>query len=109
MSTPFATTLRMAELSGAQALWRLEGRTVGPLVHVRREQAVVRPARHVGENGRLVVRAPAAAAAVPATATYHVDEIHAGAGTVRIHSPHGTLLRVHPGRVTGFRLTPGEA
>ena len=43
MSTPFSTARRMAEVSRAEALWLLEGSMVGRLVHVRWEQAVVRP------------------------------------------------------------------
>ncbi|MEU0221492.1 hypothetical protein ABZ281_43590 [Streptomyces sp. NPDC006265] len=75
----------MAEVSGAEALWLLEGGTRGRLVHGPREQAVVRSACHVGEFGR------------------------AGTGTVWIHGPHDILQRVHPRTVAGFRLTPGEA
>ncbi|GGX14037.1 hypothetical protein [Streptomyces noursei] len=37
----------MTELSGGEALWLLEGSTLGQLAYVQREQAVVRPARHV--------------------------------------------------------------
>lgn len=80
MSTPPAA-LRMVEVSGAEALWLLEGSSLGRLVYMQRDLTVVRPARHVWEYGRLVVRTPAPAAAVPATATYHVDEIRAVAGT----------------------------
>lgn len=58
MSTPPASP-RMVEVSGAEALWLLEGSSLG----------------------RLVVRTPAPAAAVPATATYHVDGIRTVAGT----------------------------
>ncbi|KPI19013.1 Pyridoxamine 5'-phosphate oxidase-related protein [Actinobacteria bacterium OK074] len=122
---------RMAEISGAEALWLLEGSTLGRLVYARRGQAVVRPARHLWEFGRLVVRTPAPARAVPVTATYHVDEIRTTTGTgwsVTVagpadvvtdpdeqahyrrtlpgwaHGPHDTLLRLHPQTVTGFRL-----
>lgn len=135
MSTPPAT-LRMVEVSGAEALWLLEGSSLGRLVYVQRELTVVRPARHVWEYGRLVVRTPAAAAAVPATATYHADEIRAVPGTgwsVTVcgpaevitdpdeaahyrrtlsgwtHGPHDTLLRLHPKTVAGFRLARAEA
>ncbi|WP_405638945.1 pyridoxamine 5'-phosphate oxidase family protein [Streptomyces sp. NBC_00019] len=135
MSTPPAI-LRMVEVSGAEALWLLEGSSSGRLVYVQRDLAVVRPARHVWEYGRLVVRTPVPAAAVPATATYQVDEIRAVHGTgwtVTVsgpaevitggdeaahyrrtlpgwaHGPHDILLRLHPKTVTGFRLARAEA
>ncbi|MGW6906665.1 pyridoxamine 5'-phosphate oxidase family protein [Streptomyces sp. NPDC054940] len=135
MSTPPAA-LRMVEVSGAEALWLLEGSSLGRLVFMQRDLTVVRPARHVWEYGRLVVRTPAPAAAVPATATYHVDEIRVVAGTgwtVAVsgpaevitdpdeaahygrtlsgwsHGPHDTLLRIHPKTVVGFRLARAEA
>ncbi|MFE0177824.1 pyridoxamine 5'-phosphate oxidase family protein, partial [Streptomyces sp. NPDC059002] len=92
-------------------------------------------ARHLWEFGRLVVRTPAPAAAVPATATYHVDEVRTATGTgwsvtasgptelitdpdeaahyhrtlpALTHGPHDTLLRIHPQTVAGFRLTRAE-
>ncbi|MGW3411397.1 pyridoxamine 5'-phosphate oxidase family protein [Streptomyces sp. NPDC000888] len=80
MSTPPAI-LRMVEVSGAEALWLLEASTLGRLVYTQRELTVVRLGRHVWEFGRLVVRTPAPAAAVPETATYHVDEVRAATGT----------------------------
>ncbi|WP_316781397.1 pyridoxamine 5'-phosphate oxidase family protein [Streptomyces sasae] len=125
---------RLVEVSGAEALWLPDGSTLGRLVYAQRDLTVIRPARHVWEYGRLVVRAPAPA--VPATATYHVDDIRTVAGTgwtVTVsgpaevisdpdeaahyhrtlagwtHGPHDTLLRLHPRTVTGFRLAPAEA
>jgi hypothetical protein len=133
MSTAPAS-LRMVEVSGAEALWLLEGSALGRLVYTQRELTVVRPGRHTWEFGRLVVRTPAPAAAVPATATYHVDEVRAASGTgwsVTVagpvdvitdpdeaahhqrtlagwtHGPHDTLLRLHPKTVSGFRLARG--
>ncbi|MGW5463412.1 pyridoxamine 5'-phosphate oxidase family protein [Streptomyces sp. NPDC003996] len=127
--------LRMLELSGAEALWLLEGGSLGRLVYVLREQTVVRPARHVFQYGRLVVRTPAPSATVPATATYHVDEIQEATGTGWtvtvagptevitdrdetahyrrtlagwVHGPHDMVLRIHPKTVTGFRLARAE-
>jgi hypothetical protein len=135
MSTTPAS-LRLVEVSGAEALWLLEGSSVGRLVYAQRDLTVVRPARHTWEYGRLIVRTPAPAAAVPTTATYHVDEIRAVHGTgwtVTVsgpaevitdpdeaahhrrtltgwsHGPHDTLLRLHPKTVTGFRLARAEA
>ncbi|MGW3943437.1 pyridoxamine 5'-phosphate oxidase family protein [Streptomyces phaeochromogenes] len=128
--------LRMVEVSGAEALWLLEGSALGRLVYPQRDQTVLRPGRHAWEFGRLVVRTPAPSAAVPASATYHVDELRAATGTgwtVTVagrvdvitdpdeaahyqrtlagwsHGPHDTLLRLHPKTVTGFRLTRVEA
>ncbi|MEU9244268.1 pyridoxamine 5'-phosphate oxidase family protein [Streptomyces sp. NPDC048385] len=127
--------LRMVEVSGSEALWLLEGSALGRLVYSRRDLTVVRPGRHRWEYGRLVVRAPAPAAAVPATATYQVDEVRAAtgigwsvtvAGPVDVitdpdeaahyqrtlagwsHGPHDTLLRLHPKTVSGFRLARAE-
>lgn len=129
-------SLRMAEVSGAEALWLLEDSSMGRLVYAQRDVTIVRPGRHAWEYGRLVVRTPAPAAAVPMTATYHVDEIRAVAGTgwsVTVtgpvdmitdpdeaayyrrtlvgwsHGPHDTLLRLHPKTVSGFRLVRAEA
>ncbi|MFJ3307301.1 pyridoxamine 5'-phosphate oxidase family protein [Streptomyces sp. NPDC086549] len=128
--------LRMVEVSGAEALWLLEGSSSGRLVYAQRDLTVIRPARHVWEYGRLVVRTPAPAAAVPTAATYHVDEIRAVPGTgwtVTVsgpaevitdpdeaahhrrtlsgwaHGPHDTLLRLRPKTVAGFRLVRAEA
>ncbi|MEV5971449.1 pyridoxamine 5'-phosphate oxidase family protein [Streptomyces sp. NPDC051921] len=124
--------LRMIEVSGTEALWLLEGSAQGRLVHVQREVAVVRPAAHVMEYGRLVVRAPVQAATIPGRAllTYQVDEIRSPVGTGWTvsahgpaeviadpdeaahyrrtlpgwsHGPHDTLLRLHPQSVSGFR------
>ena len=135
MSLPPAA-LRMVEVSGAEALWLVEGSSMGRLVYPLRGQTLVRPARHVWEYGRLIVRAPVQAAVVPETATYQVDEIRTVAGTgwtVTLsgpaeviadpdeaahyrrtltgwtHGPHDTVLRLHPKTVTGFRLVRPEA
>ncbi|MEI5525463.1 pyridoxamine 5'-phosphate oxidase family protein [Streptomyces brasiliscabiei] len=134
MSTPPAS-LRMVEVSGAEALWLLEGSSLGRLVYPQRDQSVIRPGRHTWEFGRLVVRTPAPAAAIPTTATYQVDEIRAVAGTgwtITVagpaevmtdpdedahyrrtlpgwaHGPHDTVLRLHPQTVSGFRLARAE-
>lgn len=72
--------LRIVEVSGAEALWPLEGSVLGRLVYTQRDPTVVRPGRHTWEFGRLVVRTPAPAAVIPTTATYQVDEIRAMAG-----------------------------
>ncbi|MFE2964435.1 pyridoxamine 5'-phosphate oxidase family protein [Streptomyces sp. NPDC059340] len=135
MSSPPASS-RMVEVSGAEALWLLEGSALGRLVYPQRDLTVVRPGRHTWEYGCLVLRTPAPAAAVPVTATYHVDEIRTVAGTgwsVTVagpvdmitdsdeaahyqrtltgwtHGPHDTLLRLHPKTVTGFRLVRAGA
>ncbi|MEU5893953.1 pyridoxamine 5'-phosphate oxidase family protein [Streptomyces sp. NPDC047461] len=135
MSIPPAS-LRMAEVSGAEALWLLEGSSLGRLVYAQRDLTIVRPARHTGAYGRLVVRTPVPASAVPITATYHVDEVRAVAGTgwsVTVagpvdlitdpdeaahyrrtlagwsHGPHDTLLRLYPKTMSGFRLVHAEA
>ncbi|MFG2881789.1 pyridoxamine 5'-phosphate oxidase family protein [Streptomyces sp. NPDC048297] len=133
MTTSFPTP-RMVEVSGAEALWLLQAAELGRLVFVQRETTVVRPARHVWEYGRLIVRTPLQTAAVPPTATYQVDDVQAGTGTgwtvtatgpVDVitdpdeaahyrrtlpgwtHGPHDAVVRVHPQTVTGFRLVRG--
>ncbi|MCX5124625.1 pyridoxamine 5'-phosphate oxidase family protein [Streptomyces sp. NBC_00347] len=127
------TDHRLIEVSGTEALWLLEGSAQGRLVYVQRELAVVRPAAHVMEYGRLVVRAPVQAATIPGRAllTYQVDEIRSPDGTGWTvsahgpadviadpdeaahyrrtlpgcaHGPHDTLLRLHPQQVSGFRI-----
>ncbi|MFD8347724.1 pyridoxamine 5'-phosphate oxidase family protein [Streptomyces coelicoflavus] len=125
--------LRMSEVSGPEALWLLEGSSLGRLVYVQRGVSVVRPARHAWGVGRLIIRTPAQAVAVPATATYHVDDVHAASGTgwsvtatgpTKVisdpdeaahyrrtlsgwsHGPHDTIVRIRPQTVTGFRLAP---
>ncbi|MEU6089639.1 pyridoxamine 5'-phosphate oxidase family protein [Streptomyces sp. NPDC047085] len=123
--------LRMTEVSGPEALWLLEGSSLGRLVHVQREQAVVRPGRHVWEYGRLIVRTPVPATALPASVTYQVDEVGAASGTGWtvtatgpaelvtdpdeaahyrrtlpgwVYGPHDTLVLVRPRTVGGFRF-----
>ncbi|MEI5009424.1 pyridoxamine 5'-phosphate oxidase family protein [Streptomyces sp. NPDC087659] len=127
------TTRRMAEVSGAEALWLLEGAAQGRLVYVQGEQAVVRPAVHVLEYGRLIVRAPVQADLISArpVLTYQADETRLPAGTgwgVTVSGPaeavsdaaeaghylrtlpgwafgpHDTLLRISPQTVTGYQL-----
>ncbi|MEV8546578.1 pyridoxamine 5'-phosphate oxidase family protein [Streptomyces sp. NPDC051572] len=80
MSSPPAA-LRMIEVSGTEALWLLEGSALGRLVYPQRDLTVVRPGRHTWEYGRVVVRTPAPAAAIPVDATYHVDEVREATGT----------------------------
>ncbi|MET9844560.1 pyridoxamine 5'-phosphate oxidase family protein [Streptomyces ossamyceticus] len=134
MSLPPAA-LRMAEVSGAEALWLVEGSSFGRLVYPQRGQTLVRPARHVWEYGRPIVRAPVQGAVVPEVVTYQVDEIRVVAGTgwtVTLsgptevitdadeaahhqrtlagwtHGPHDTVLRMLPQTVSGFRLSRVE-
>ncbi|MFE2432604.1 pyridoxamine 5'-phosphate oxidase family protein [Streptomyces sp. NPDC059373] len=132
MTTP--SLRRMIEVSGAEALWLLEGVTGGRLVYVQRDVPMVRPAVHVLEYGRLIVRTPVAAMALSGTSavvTYHADHVHSVTGrgwsvtatgpaeviTDRneaahylrtlsgwAHGPHDTLLRVRLRNVDGYRL-----
>ncbi|MFB6613324.1 pyridoxamine 5'-phosphate oxidase family protein [Streptomyces sp. NPDC085524] len=123
----------LIEVSGTEALWLLEGSGQGRLVYIQREIAMVRPATHVMEYGRLIVRVPVQSAAVLGRSllTYQVDEINSATGTGWMvtahgpadvignpveaahhrrtltgwtHGPHDTLLRLHPQQVSGFRL-----
>ncbi|WP_223280849.1 pyridoxamine 5'-phosphate oxidase family protein [Streptomyces antnestii] len=135
MSTTLDNAPRMIEVSGAEALWLLEGSSLGRLVYVQRERAVIRPGRHLWGTGRLIVRAPAAAGALPAAVSYQVDEVDATTGegwTVTAtgpvdavtdpheaahyrrtlpgwaYGPHDTVLRLRPQTVSGFRLTTAK-
>ncbi|TGA89563.1 pyridoxamine 5'-phosphate oxidase family protein [Streptomyces palmae] len=123
----------MLEISGTEALWLLEGAGTGRLVHLRREQAMVRPACHTLDHGRLIVRAPVQPLTVLSRTalTYHCEDVQHPAGvgwTVTAHGPaapitdpdeaahyrrtllgwahgpHDTLLRLTPQSITGFRL-----
>ncbi|GGT24525.1 hypothetical protein GCM10010271_29910 [Streptomyces kurssanovii] len=129
-------TRRMVEVSGTEALWLLEGAAQGRLVYVQRERAVIRPAVHLLQYGRLIVRTPAQAEALSGrtAVTYHADDIRVAGGTgwtVTVtgppeavtdpdeaahyrralpgwaHGPHDTLVRIRPQTVTGFRLAHG--
>ncbi|MFG2147295.1 pyridoxamine 5'-phosphate oxidase family protein [Streptomyces sp. NPDC048696] len=136
MTTPVAR--RMVEVSGTEALWLLESAAQGRLVYFQHDRAVVRPAVHVLQYGRLIVRTPAQQAALSGRAalTYQADEIKVAGGTgwtVTVtgpaevitnpdeaahyrrtlsgwaHGPHDTLLRIQPQTVAGFRLAHAEA
>ncbi|WP_406865083.1 pyridoxamine 5'-phosphate oxidase family protein [Streptomyces sp. HUAS MG47] len=125
---------RMAEVSGAEALWLLEGAAHGHLLHTRRDAPVVRPASHVLSYGRLVVRCPVQADLLDGrpTLSYQADDIRMPGGTgwsvtvsgpaERVtdaaeaahylrtlpgwaYGPHDTLLRITPQTVVGYRLS----
>ncbi|MFI2300275.1 pyridoxamine 5'-phosphate oxidase family protein [Actinacidiphila glaucinigra] len=124
---------RMTDLTGAEALWLLEGARSGRLVYVPRGTVLVRPAVHVLEYGALVVRAPVPLSAVTqgGDVTYHCERFHRTSGTGWsvtatgpaqeladahetahyrrtltgwVHGPHDTLLRIHPLTIQGHRL-----
>ncbi|WP_254705742.1 pyridoxamine 5'-phosphate oxidase family protein [Streptomyces vilmorinianum] len=130
------TRRRMVDVTGTEALWLLEGATHGRLLCPRREQPVLRPAVHVLEYGRLIVRAPIQADLVTGRGplSYEADEIRLPAGTgwsVTVtgpaelvdnpaeaahylrtlpgwaYGPHDTLLRITPQTVSGYRLGTG--
>lgn len=132
------TARHMIEVSGTEALWLLKSAAQGRLLYVQREQPVLRPAVHVLEYGRLIVRTPAQAAALSlrTSLTYQSDEIKVAGGTgwtVTVtgpaevitdpdeaahhrrtlpgwaHGPHDTLVRISPQTVTGFRLAHTES
>jgi hypothetical protein len=125
----------MLEVPGAEALWLLEGSRQGRVVYLARTTPVLRPAVHILEFGRLIMRTPVPAAAVTRTLTYHVDgaDAHPGTGwmvtatgpaetindpheaahyrrtlTGWHYGPHDTLLRIRPQTITGFRLAVAE-
>jgi hypothetical protein len=128
------TVRRMVEVSGAEALWLLEGAARGRLVYTARELTAVRPASHVLQYGRLIVRAPVPVAGLAGALTYHADEINPATGTGWTvsavgpaevvsaadeaahyrrtlpgwtHGPHDTVIRIHPQSVRGYRLVRG--
>ncbi|MGW5276209.1 pyridoxamine 5'-phosphate oxidase family protein [Streptomyces sp. NPDC004044] len=136
MTTPLSR--RMVEVSGSGALWLPEGAAQGHLVYVRREIPAVRPAIHNLEHRRPIVHTPAQATGLACrpSLTYHADEIttadgigwtDTATGAAEIisdphetshhrrtrpscpHGPHGTLERIPPQTVTGFRLAHAEA
>ncbi len=125
MSTPPAS-LRMVEVSGAEALWLLEGSELGRLMHPQRDLTVIRPGRHTWEYGRLVVRAatgtgwtvtvagPAEVITDPHEAALpHCLKGRGGAPIRRTltgwtYGPHDTIVRLHPRTVSGFRPVRGR-
>lgn len=127
-------TLRMVEISDTEALWPLPGAASSRLVSVQRDPTVVRPARHVWELGRLVVRTPLRAAAAHLSVTDDVDKVRAAPGTGwtvpltgpaeatadpheavhnrrtlagRSHGPHDAIVCIRPRTVSGLRPAPG--
>ncbi|MCD9195175.1 pyridoxamine 5'-phosphate oxidase family protein [Streptomyces albireticuli] len=124
---------RMLDVSGEEAWYMLGGASQGRLVYEQRDALAVRPASHVLEYGRLVIRVPAPGAAFSTriSVTYHCDYLHPNTGTGWAvtagglaevvtdrdeaahyrrtlpgwaHGPHDILLRIHPQTVTGFRF-----
>lgn len=81
MTTHDTSPPRLVEVSGAEALWLLEGSTLGRLVFTLHGLPAIRPARHSLEHGTLVVRAAIPPAALstpaggPAILAYHADDI----------------------------------
>ncbi|MEV0375454.1 pyridoxamine 5'-phosphate oxidase family protein [Streptomyces sp. NPDC050636] len=128
-----STVPRMIDVSGEEALYLLEGACQGRLMYDQRGVTAVRPASHVLEYGRLIVRAPAPTASLfgRVTVTYHADQIHpvtgsgwavTASGLAEVitnedeaahyrrtlpgwtHGPHDSLLRIHPQTVNGYRF-----
>jgi hypothetical protein len=108
---------RLVEVSGAEALWLLEGTRIGRLVFTLRGLPAIRPAGHVLEHGTLVVRAAVPIAALtipgggPAVLSYHADEVDPGSGrgwTVTAHGPAEPLTDPHA-EAHYRRVLPGWA
>ncbi|MFF4603140.1 pyridoxamine 5'-phosphate oxidase family protein [Streptomyces sp. NPDC001339] len=133
MTTLPTAARRMVDISGEEALYLLEGASQGRLIHEQRQVTAIRPASHVLEYGRLIVRTPVPAALLsgPVAVTYHADQINPTTGTGWAvtasgpaevvtntdeaahyrrtlpgwaHGPHDTLLRIHPQTVNGYRF-----
>ncbi|MFC5720933.1 pyridoxamine 5'-phosphate oxidase family protein [Streptomyces gamaensis] len=125
---------RMIDVSGEEAWYLLGGASQGRMLYEQRDALAVRPACHVLEYGRLIVRTPAPGAALSGRVhvTYHCDQLHPATGTGWAvtaagpaepvtdpdeaahyrrtlsgwaHGPHDTLLRIRPQSITGFRFT----
>jgi hypothetical protein len=81
--SPDPAPRRLVEVSGAEAFYLLEGSRTGRLVHIHRDAPLVRPATHVLEYGRLIVRTPVPEAMLGpgTTVTYDMDEIRTVIGT----------------------------
>ncbi|AZQ70235.1 MULTISPECIES: pyridoxamine 5'-phosphate oxidase family protein [Streptomyces] len=134
--TTSPTPRRMVDVSGEEAWYLLGGATQGRMMYEQRDVIAVRPASHVLEYGRLVLRTPVPGAALRGRVgvTYHCDHIHPHAGTGWAvtatgpaelitdpdeaahyrrtlpgwaHGPHDALLRIHPQTVTAFRFAHG--
>ncbi|MFT2015535.1 pyridoxamine 5'-phosphate oxidase family protein [Streptomyces sp. 796.1] len=81
--SPTDAAHRLVEVSGAEALYLLEGSSSGRLVYPHRGAPALRPAAHVLAHGHLVVRAPVPGAALRqggAPVAYHVDAWPTAAG-----------------------------
>ncbi|GAU69188.1 hypothetical protein SSP35_11_00070 [Streptomyces sp. NBRC 110611] len=133
MTTPPTAARRMVDISGEEALYLLEGASQGRLMYEQRELTAVRPASHVLEYGRLILRTPVPAGALSGriAVTYHADQINPATGTGWAvtasgpaeviaagdeaahyrrtlpgwsHGPHDTLLRIQPQTINGYRF-----
>lgn len=130
-------SLRMTEVPSSEAPWPVEAGAQGHLMYVRCETPAVRPAVHILEHGRLIMRTPTQATALVCrpSLSCHADELKTAGGvgwTVTAtgpaeiitdprktdhsrpvsgwaHAPHDTLVRICPQTVTGFRLAHAEA
>ncbi|MET8332083.1 pyridoxamine 5'-phosphate oxidase family protein [Streptomyces sp. NPDC005181] len=130
MTTPLSR--RMIEVPRSEAPWLLEGGAQGHLVYVRREISVLRPAVHIREHGRLIVRTPAQATALACqpdeiTTAGEIGWTVTTTGPAEIitdpheadhyrralpgwaHGAHDTLVRIRPQTMTGFRLPHAQA
>lgn len=117
MTTNGSPTPRLVEVSGAEALWLLEGACIGRLVFTLRGLPAIRPAGHVLEHGTLVVRAgvPLTALTIrgggPAVVSYHVEEIDPASArgwTVTAHGPGEPVTDPHA-EAHYRRVLPGWA
>ncbi|MCC3771209.1 pyridoxamine 5'-phosphate oxidase family protein [Streptomyces sp. UNOC14_S4] len=107
----------MVDVSGEEALYLLGGAAQGRLLYEQRDIVAVRPASHILEYGRLIVRAPVPDAALAAgatgaiTVTYHCDSLHPTTGTGWAVTATGLAeLITHPDEAAHYRRTlPGWA
>lgn len=108
---------RLVEVSGAEALWLLEGTAVGRVVFTSRGLPAVRPAGHALEHGTLVVRAAIPPTALttpggrPTVLAYHADEIDPATGRGWSVTAIGPAERVTDPHVEAHyrRVLPGWA
>lgn len=106
---------RMTEVSGAEALWMLGGVRTGRLIFTVDHVPGVRPARHLVENGTVVVRVPLPPAVLtrgqgrPDLLVYQADDVDATGGwQVTATGPAEPVT--HPDEAAHYRATlPGWA
>lgn len=119
---------RLAELSRLESLRLLTGAPHGRIVFTVRALPAIVPARHLVDDGMIVVRTHVAADCVGAVVAYEADSINEDSWTVTVtgvarrvadddertryeaelaplvSAPGVEVIRIYPEIITGFRL-----